>query len=488
MRLVLTESVLLSLAGGAIGLVLALWTNELVGRSFTFGERAGLAIPLDHRVLAFTFVVSVVTGIGFGLLPAWLASRANVGDALKQGSRGSTAGRSQHRVRHALIVAEVALALVLLAGAGFFFRGLQRFTQRDPGWRPEGLLTAYLSLRGQNYATSAARDAFYHRLQERLAALPGVERVAIGTSLPTSGYNISSSFVVEDQPPPAPGRHPAARVSAVSPGYFETLGIRLLQGRDFTASDANGKPYVVIINESMARQLWPGENPLGKRIGGATPFMENPREVIGVVSDVRAVARLDGGERFQFYRALSQWNQSYASIALRSKIAPEALAQDLRRVVAEIDPDQAIYRVDTIDHEIERGLGSISAAAGALVGFAILGVLLAAVGIYGVIANSVVQRTNEIGIRLALGAQVRDIFALVIGGGLRLTVIGTGIGLAGAWFIGRLLPSISAEFAGNNLGLTIAIAAFLVLIATLACWLPARRATKVDPMTALRTE
>ena len=488
-RVVLTESLLLSLVGGALGLVLALWSNELVSRSFTFGESAGLIIPLDRRVLAFTIIVSVLTGVGFGLLPAWLASRTNVGDALKQGCRGSTAGRSQHRVRHALIVAEIALALVLLAGAGFFLRGLQHFTQRDPGWRPGGLLTAEVSLRGQNYATSAARDLFYRRLHERLAALPGVERVALGTSLPTSGFNLGNSFVVEGQPPPPPGRALAASVSAVSPGYFETLGIRLLQGRDFTAADTNGKPFVVVINESMARRLWPGQNPIGQRIGGATPFMENPREIIGVVSDVRSVASLNNVEgSFQFYRALAQWNQSFATIALRSRTAPETLAPDLRRAVAEIDPDQAVFRINTIQHEIDRGLGPVDAAGYALAGFAALGVLLAAVGVYGVIANSVVQRTNEIGIRMALGAQVRDIFALILGAGLRLTLLGTVLGLAGAYGVARLLPLINPELSAENAGVTAAVTMFLILVAALACWLPARRATRVDPMTALRAE
>ena len=489
MRLVLTESVLLSLAGGALGLLLAVWTNDLVGRSFYFGENTWLDVPLDQRVLTFTFAVSVLTGVGFGLLPAWLASRANVGDALKQGSRGSTSGRAQHRVRHALIIAEVALALTLLAGAGFFVRGLQHFMQRDPGWRPDGLLTATISLRGPDSATTAARDVFYRRLHERLLALPGVERVAIGSSLPTSGFNVTNTFVVEGQSPPEPGRSNLARMAAVTPGYFETVGIRLLQGRDFTAADTSDKPKVVVINESMARQLWPGENPIGKRIGGATPFMSNPREVIGVVSDVRSLANLDNVEgRFQFYRALTQWNLNVAEVVLRTRAAPEALAPELRRVITEIDPDQVIFNVVTVRREIERGFGSIAAAAWALAGFAVLGVLLAAVGLYGVIANSVVQRTNEIGIRMALGAQVRDILALILGGGLRLTLLGAAIGLGGAYGVARLLPAISPELATPGFGLTAAITAFLILIALLACWLPARRAARVDPMTALRAE
>jgi predicted permease len=489
MRPVLTESVLLAFAGGALGLLLALWTNDLAGRSFTFGERAGLDVPLDRRVLGFTLVLSVLTGVGFGLLPAWLAARVGVGDALKQGSRGSTSSRSQQRVRHGLIVTEIALALVLLAGAGLFLRGLQRVLQRDPGWRTDNLVTASLSLRGPEYVNTAARGAFYRDLHARLSALPGVEHVAIATSMPTSGYDTGSSFVVEDHPPPALGRSFRADVAAVTPGYFATLGIRLLQGRDFTDDDRAGNRTVVVINETMARQFWPGESPVGKRIGGATPFMENPREIIGVVSDVRNAATLDDrGGRFQFYRALAQWSFNSATIVLRSRHAPEAVAHELRRALAGLDPDQAVYRIETVRHEIERGLGAVEVAAQALVGFALLGLLLAAVGVYGVMANSVVQRTNEIGIRMALGAEVRDVVALILGGGVRLTLVGVTLGLAGAYAIARLLGSISAEFSTSELSLTVGAAVFLAAIAMFACWLPARRAANVDPISALRAE
>ncbi len=487
MRLVLGESVLLSVFGGALGLVLALWTNELVGRSFDLGGGSTLGVTLDLRVLAFTSAISVLTGLGFGLLPALYSSQiSNFRSQIN--ARGTTANRSQHRVRQSLIVAEIALALILLVGAAFFLRGLQRFTQRDPGWRPDGLLTAYVSLRGSNYSTSAARDAFYRRLHERVAALPGVERVGIGTSLPTFGHAIGNSFVVETQPPPAPGQNPRARVAAVYPGYFEAIGLRLVAGRDFTAADNADKPLVVVINESMARQLWPGENPIGKRIGGATPFMDNPREIIGIVSDARSVANFDTEGSFQFYRSLAQWNQNFATLALRTKIAPEAVARDLRRAIAEIDPDQAIYRVDTVRNEAARSLRSIDAAGYALLGFAILGVLLAALGVYGVISHSVVQRTNEIGVRLALGAQLRDILTLILGGSLRLTMIGVVLGLAGAFGLVQLLRGISPELAAADPLFTAAVTAFLILIATLAAWLPARRATKVSPMTALRAE
>lgn len=488
-RLVLVESLVLSLLGGALGLLLALWTNDLVGRAFALGDNTHLAVRLDPRVLLFTLAVSVLTGLGFGLLPAWLAARANVSDALKQGSRGTTGSRSQHRVRHALIVSEVALALILLVGAAFFLRGLQRITQRDAGWRTENLLTAYLSLRGPHVSTTAARDAFFRRLQDRLTVIPGVERAAIGTSLPTFGLNTGSGFVVEGQPVPEPGSNPRARVAAVLPGYFDTLGIRLLAGRDFAPTDTHEKPMVVVINETMARQLWPGQNPIGKRIGGVTPFMANPREIVGVVSDVRPVGNLNNTDgQFQFYRALAQWNQNYASIALRTQLPPEALAPELRRALAEIDPDQAIYHVDTVRHEAARNLRSIDAAGYAMLGFAIVGLLLAALGIYGVISNSVVQRTNEIGLRMALGAQLRDILRLILGQGLKLTLLGTALGLLGAFYLGRLLRLISPEMAAPAPFLTAGITTLLIGLALLASYIPARRATKVTPMTALRAE
>jgi predicted permease len=489
LRHVLTESMLLSLAGGVLALFLAVWSTDLIGRFFVWGDHVGLAIPVDRRVLAFTVFVSLLTGIAFGVLPAWLSARVPVGDAMTQGARGATSGRATHRVRHALIVTEVALALVLLSGAGFFIRGLQRYTQRDPGWRPEGLLTAYVSLKGPTYATAAARETYFRQLQERLAGLPGVERATIGSSLPTFGFNNVNSFVVANQPEPAPGRAPNAAAADVMPGYFETLGVRLLQGRDFTARDNERAPHVVIINESMARKFWPGENPVGQRIGGAVPFMKEPREIIGVVSDARSLAALglaDG--RLQMYRPLAQRPPTLAAIALRTRVTPESVAPDLRRLAAGLDPDVAVFGFSTVALEADRGLASIAAAGWVLVSFAGLGVLLAAVGIYGVIANTVAQRTNEIGIRMALGAQVRNVFALILGGGLRLTLLGAAIGLLGVAGVARLLPAISPEFGGASVGFTTAITFLLIGVAAVACWLPARRATKVDPMIALRAE
>ncbi|MCF7689443.1 MAG: ABC transporter permease [Cephaloticoccus sp.] len=485
---VLMESILLSLVGGAIGLIMALWSNDLIGRHFVWGDHVGLNIPVDLRVLGFTLVVSVLTGILFGILPAWLASRANVNDALKQGSRGSTTGRSQHRLRHALIVIEVALALTLLAGAGFFIRGLDRFAHREVGWRTDGILTATLNLRGEQYKGDSASTDFYNRLHDRLVALPGVEQVTMASSLPVWGYDSSSTIVAEGRPEPAPGQAPLAQLAMVRPGFFSTFDIPLLQGRDFSLTDLKDTPDVVIVNETMAQAFWPGESPLGKRIGDPSPFMSDPAIVVGVVRSVRSASLNTPDTNFQMYFPIAQHPINYASIALRTNVAPETLAQPLRMAIAELDPDQAVYRIDTLKHKITQGLASIGVAAWALLWFALLGVLLAAIGIYGVIANSVAQRTNEIGIRLALGSQVSGIFKLILGNGLRLALLGVAFGLVGAFGLARLLRAISPEISGANVGLTVGVTLFLLLIASAACYFPARRATKVNPIEALRAE
>jgi predicted permease len=487
MRIVLLESVLLSLAGGVAGLVLALWTNSVVARAFTFGEVVGLEIPLDHRVLGFTLIVSVVTGIGFGLLPASLAARARVGDALKQGARGSTSG-AQQGIRQALIVAEVALALTLLAGAGFFVRGLQRVLQRDAGWLTDEVVTASLSLRGQDYATSAARGPFYRRLHERLKALPGVEHVAISTSTPTAGYDTGNSFVVEGQPAPRPRavhwrtwRRSRRDISRpLDPPPRRPRFHRRRSRRD----DDRGRNQ-----RNHGSNLLAGESAVGKRIGGATPYMGNPRVIIGVVSDVRAVRHARRSRRPVSVLSLAGAVvlQLGDNRAARPSRARGRRAGSSSRALRS-GHDQAVYRVNTVRQEIDFRLRSIDVAGRTLVGFALVGLLLAALGIYGVIAHSVVQRTAEIGVRMALGAQVRDILALILGGGLRVIALrrdaGSRRGFRDTPPVGRALAGVCSGRSasrGCDHGLLVAVAMF-------ACWLPARRAAKVDPMTALRAE
>ncbi|HUR60337.1 MAG TPA: ABC transporter permease [Opitutaceae bacterium] len=489
MRELLAESLLLGLVGGVLGVVIALWSNDLISRRIEVSDQIGFALPVDLRVLGFTLLVSMGSGVAFGLLPAWLASRGDVNDALKQGARGSSASAAQHRLRHALIVAEVAFALVLLAGAGFFIRGLQRFAHRELGWSADGVLAGFVSLQMPKYSPDAKRIDFYDRLETRLVAIPGVEHAAFVRSIPAWGYSTSNHVVVAGRPAPARGREPLVYVNTVSASAFEALGIRLVQGRNFTPADRAGQPAVVIINETMARALFPGESPIGKRLQSANAAEPNPREIVGVVNDVREASNLSEPEtRFQLYRPHTQVPSGFTAIVLRSRIAPEMLGNELRRAVAEIDPDQPVHEIGTVRSKIELSRANWSLVTWLLGSFATLGVALAAVGIYGVISGYVVQRTNEIGIRVALGAQMRDILRLVLGQGLRLALLGTLFGLGGAFAVARLLRTIVPELPPADAVTATGVTALLIGIAALACWIPARNATRVNPMVALRAE
>jgi len=486
LRQSLTESLVISLLGGALSLVFAVAGVAFISRRL-FSELPGAGVTLDYRVFGFALLCSILTGLIFGTVPAWLASRTNVNQALKENLRGG-AGRSQHHLRHALIIGEVAFALVLLTGAGLFLRGLYRFAQIDPGWRVDGLLTAQLGLRGANYSKPPERLAFYQQLEEKLRTLPGVKQVSLSGSNAVFGFNGSGSFRIEGQPEPQPGQWPEIFFEPVSPNYFETLGIRLIAGRAFNASDTNDRAPVVIINETTARRYWPNENAVGKRLGrpGKEP---NWHEIIGVVSDIGFPANL--GEpytRFQAYRPITQSPTNSVTIALRTSTPPDALINTLRGTVAQLDPAQPVHRLRTARSLVEQGLGNISLLGTLLGAFAALGLVLAAIGIYGVISYTVVQRTGEIGIRLALGAQQKDVLWLVLGKGGRLILLGALIGIGGAYAVGQLLITAIPTLPTRD-PITLGIITLtLIIVALAACFLPARRAAKVDPMIALRSE
>jgi putative ABC transport system permease protein len=486
MAAVLVESVLLSLLGGAVGLLLAFWCNDVLSRRMVYDSVPGIPIALDWRVLAFAFFVANATGLAFGLLPAWFASRPDVQDALKQGSRGSTASRAQHRWRHALIVAEVALALILLSSAGFFLRGLDGFATRERGWKTENLLTAYVALPAARYPDDAALLAFYERLQTRLGALPGVERASLSWTLPFYSLGSTQFFLVEGWPPPAAGSELRREIGTVSPEYFETLGIPLVAGRNFTAADLNG-PGRLLVSEAMARQLWPGESPLGKRI--RHPDRAEWLEVIGVVGNVGTATNLEHpAATYQTYRLLARDPGRNLALALRSTGEPANLAEAVRRAVAELDPELPLLNLRPASLTIALNLGNFTLGGWLLSGFALLGLLLAALGLYGVISGSVTQRTHEIGIRMALGAQVHDVLRLVLGQGLRLTLLGAAIGIAGSVGMGRVLAAMIPAFPAAEFLTGAGVTLVLLIVALTASWLPARRATKVDPMVALRAE
>jgi predicted permease len=477
----LTESLLVALIGGVLGLALANWGNALLSQQILARAETVLRLRLNLGVFAFALGASILSGLAFGLVPAWLASRTDVNHALKQGSRGATADRSQHRLQHSLVVAEMALAMALLAGAGLVVRGLHQFAALDPGWRVDGLTVGYLSMPESKYGTDDARRGFINRLHEKLSALPGVERAALARSLPVSEFSVAGGFEIEGRPAWPKGHEPLVFVTGVTPGYFETLKTRLVAGRDFNALDTANHPSVVIINEAMANAYWPGESPVGKRIGEPGDW----QEIVGVAGDVRFPVDLsEPMTRFQTYRPFAQDPRSPLAVAVRGNVSPDTL----RRAVAELDADQAANGISSARSAIGQRLGSFAIMGGLFSGFAALGLLLAALGIYGVIAGFVVRRTNEIGLRMALGAQLGDVLWLVLGKGLRLALLGVCVGLVGAFGIGRLLASLTPELAPKDPLTFIGVAGLLVGVAMFACWLPARRAARVDPMIALRAE
>ncbi|MBO0719778.1 MAG: ABC transporter permease [Blastocatellia bacterium] len=487
LRQSLSESLIISLVGGALSFLLALWGIRFMS-SRLFNELPGAKVELDFQVFGFALLCSLLTGLLFGAVPAWLASRADVNQALRESARGSSSGRSHQRLRSSLIIGEVAFALVLLAGAGLFLRGLQRFINLDPGWRLDGLVTAQLSLTGDNYAKAEQRRAFFQRLEERLAALPGVERVALANSQPVWGFYSSGSFRIEGRPVPEPGKFPEIIFEPVSVGYFDTLGIRLLEGRFFTSGDTAGKPPVTIINETTARHFWPNESAVGKRLANGGGDKPTWVEIVGVVNDVRFPGTLDEPyTHYQSYQPLAQ--ASYGgNIFLRTSSSPEALAGALRRAVAEVDPILPAYQIRTEQSLVRQSLGNISLLGSLLGAFAALGLVLAAIGIYGVISYTVIQRTGEIGIRMALGARTIDVLRLVLSKGARLISLGTLLGFGGAYAVGRFLawaiPTLPTRDPLALGGITL----IMIIVALAACYLPARRATKVDPMVALRHE
>jgi predicted permease len=482
-----TESILVALIGGTVSLIIALGAVRFISMRM-FPNLPGASMQLDYKVFGFALLVSVLTGVLFGTVPAWLASRTDVNLALRDNSRGTTAGRSQHRLQHLLIVGEVAFAMVLLAAAGLFLRGLQRFISSDPGWQVDGLVTAQMSLRGEKYATDKQRVVFLTELENRLRTVPGVQHAGIGDSNPVFGFNTSSAFLIEGRPEPPPDQYPEMFFEPASSDYFQTLGAHVRQGRVFNATDTLDHPKVVIINESAARSYWPNESPIGKRIIRPGPPREF-YEIVGVVGDLAFPGTLgDPYTRFEAFLPATQEAPSYLTLVLRTSSNAEGIANSLRNSVAGLDPELPVYRIRTAQAAVDQGLGNISLLGSLLGAFATIGLILAVIGIYGVVSYTVVQRTGELGIRLALGAQPRNVMWLVLRKGALLVVLGALIGTAGAYAVSRLLISLIPSLPTND-PLILPIAALaLFAVALVACYIPARRATRVNPLTALRAD
>jgi predicted permease len=391
-------------------------------------------------------------------------------------------------MRNALVVSQVAMALVLLAGAGILQRGFARFLQRQPGWDTAYVLTAGLPLPESRFDTEPKRVEFFQKLERRLASLPGVEHAALCSSLPLTGYSGERPVFAEGLPNGPTALAPRAFHVMITSDYFAAMGIPLLEGRNFAPDLKATDPLVIIVNETLARRFWPGQSALGRRIRTDDSGYITWAEVIGVVRDVDTAANYsEPTTRLQIYKPLVHEPWAWANLVLRGP-APASLSEGLRRAVAEVDPDLAVEQVATVRQFIDFQQRDLRLVGRILGGFALLGLVLAAVGIYSVTAHSVAQRTNEFGVRLALGAQQSDVLLLVLKQGLRVALLGLGLGFVGALALGRFLGTLMPRLAGADPVALLGVSALLLTVALVACWLPARRATRVDPMIALRTE
>ncbi|HSE32932.1 MAG TPA: ABC transporter permease [Pyrinomonadaceae bacterium] len=488
-RQLLTESVIVALIGGAFGVLIAFWGIDLL-RAANPGEAAKFAegwhnLGINLTVLGFTLALSLFSGIVFGLAPAWQVSKPNLNNTLKEGGRQGTS--STHRLRGSLVVFEMALSLVLLVGAGLLVRSFLSLLKTDPGFNPESILTMNLILPNTKYPEEEQRAAFYSDLVNRVKALPGVESTALVNYLPLGGSNSSDAFLIEGLPEPASGQENIGRYRVCTPDYFQTMGISLMKGRAFNEQDKAGALPVVIVNETLARKYWPNEEAIGKRMRFEGPLERAPwMQVVGVIRDVKHELNIPVSPEFYLPHAQDSWS----SMVLVTKTAgnPSAMAGVIRKQVWAIDKDQPVFDVRTMEEVRSISVAVYSFSSVTLGIFAGVALLLAAIGIYGVMAFAVTQRTHEIGVRMALGARSRDVLKLVVFHGMKLALIGVVIGLVGAWALSRFMKTLLFSVGATDLFTFAVVSLCLLFAALLACYLPARRATKVDPLIALRYE
>jgi putative ABC transport system permease protein len=504
-RQLLVENVLLALSGGTVGVLLAWWGTDLLKR-LPFNEPTFFmpyAVPpqqisVDSRVLGFSLLLALWTSVLCGLLPALQASQPNLNASLKEG--GGQSARGLTAQRSLLVVAEVALALLLLAGAGLMVKSFLRLQQVNPGFDPTNVLTFDIRLPNSKYAENHQVADFYTRLLERTAVLPGVTAVGAVEFLPLSGVDSSSGIFIEGRPAPPPSERQQAHFRSATTDYFRAMGLQLRQGRSFAERDKPDGQRVTIINETMARKYWPGENPIGKRVAldfetmrfrrDGPPTFDIPggmREVVGVVADVKH-ARLEAETVPEMYIPAPQRPTREMTVVVRTQSDPLALAAVVRRELATLDPQQPLSNLNTMSQLLAVSVAQPRFNFLAFALFAAIALVLASVGIYGVLAYSVSQRTHEIGIRLALGAQATDVLKLIVGQGMKLVLVGIGIGLGGALALTRLMKTLLYDVSTTDPATFALIALLLLAVALLACWLPAWRATKVDPLKALRHE
>ncbi|MCM3901969.1 MAG: ABC transporter permease [Pyrinomonadaceae bacterium] len=479
-RLLLVESTMLALIGGAVGLLLAYWSIQFLASGlpeYLVDANSTVAfLGIDKIALGFTLTVSLITGILFGVVPAWQLSRFNLNDELKEGGR-TAGGRS--RVRSALVVAEVTLAMVTLVGAGLMIKSFWRLAHVNPGYEPAGLLTAKIDPAGPSFEQPGRTNAFYQELLTRVSNIPGISEVGIINSL-NSGW----SFTIDEHPPIAPEQRPSAQSNQVSAGYFRAMGIPLRAGRFFDDHDAQGAPLVAVIDERIARRDFPSENPIGKHLR----FWDKSWEIVGVVGSARYWS-LDSDPAPHVYVSYLQENWRSMSLRVRTRTGdPMALEGPIRAELAAIDKNQPIHSFKPQSANVAELVAPQRFTALLLAGFAAMAALLAAVGIYGVTSYSVTQSTRDIGVRMALGARPGSVLRLVVGKGMILALVGVAIGVMVSYWLTNLMATLLFEVKPTDAVTFATVAIGLLIVALVACYIPARRATKIDPLVALRYE
>jgi len=484
-RQILAESLLLSVLGGAAGIAIAKWGIDALLMLAPQVLPRAQEIRVDTTVLGFTLLMSIATGLVFGLIPALQASKPNLNDTLKEGSRGASSGQHRQRIRSILVVAEVALSLILLVGAGLLIRSFSRLQNVNAGFVPQNAIAISLALPQQKFPQDDDRRRFVERSLEEISSIPGVETAGVSHSVPLINDYVVA-ILVEGRPKPGPGERLSTNYYAVTSGYFKAMGISLKRGRTFTPLDAKDSPRVAVVSESFANRIFPGEDPLGKRVQ-LTQGPDAWREVVGIVGDVKQYG-LDRETTLQAYEPYAQMPFSGITLIVRSTTEPSALFQSIRTRLRAVDKDQPLTSMRLLDQIISESTGQRRFSVVLLTAFAGVALILAIVGLYGVMAYLVTQRTHEIGLRMALGAPRVNVFRLIVGQGLLLTAFGLVIGLAGALALTRLMSSMLYEISATDPLTFAGIPIALAVVSFLASYVPARRAMKVDPIVALRYE
>jgi putative ABC transport system permease protein len=487
-RQLLTESMMLAVFGGALGLAIAVYVTAALSAASSISVPRIDGASVNGVVLTFTFCVSLFTGLFFGIFPAWQISRADVQESIKEGGRGATSGAGHKRVRAALVVGEIAVSMILLIGAGLMLKSFFLVLHADPGFSPSGVLTATISLPDSHYKDPAAQRQFVESLARKMESTPGVQ--AVGFQQPLLGGS-QTGYLIDGRPLPDPSQTPSTDIAVVTPDSLRAMGVQLIRGRFFTAADNEKVQDVCIVDTTLARLAWPGENPIGKRISiqsGGTPDAPSPaRTVVGLVAHVQSYG-VDHPSREEIYVPFAQQPTQFGSLVIRSAGDPAGLASAARAAVQSLDGDLPVSSVQTLNDIVDENVAPRRLSVTLLGSFAGLALVLAAIGIYGVMSYSVIQRTQELGVRIAFGAQPGDILQLVMRSGMTLLLLGLCIGLAGAFSLSRFLQSMLFQVKSTDIMTFASVPVLLAAVAFVACYLPARRATLVDPVVALRND